>query len=323
MKCLIFGAGSVGAHHCFAARERNFEVVVVDPNPDALKRFETEIYPQRYGYFDEEVTLTTSRASLPQDYLEVATWVIGSPPDTHHTLLEEATKCNANLVLIEKPLSGPNDERFAAALNSAKARGIRILVGYNLLMSGAVSKARDIVKSEEFGPLRHINVAINESWQGILNAHPWLASANDSYLGFTNRGGGALYEHSHGVSLAVHFLKLAQPNRRISVSGAEMTFNGLYDEISTLLLSNGTISSVVVQDVLSSPPKKQIRLQCSSGLIVTTLNHKGTNDLVEVFDHQGLAKRIDFKKTRKDDFAVAWDEICVVFEGSKDKYEKT
>ena len=30
-----------------------------------------------------------------------------------------------------------------------------------------------------------------------------------------------------------------------------MTFNGLYDEISTLLLSNGTISSVVVQDVLS------------------------------------------------------------------------
>ena len=72
---------------------------------------------------------------------------------------------------------------------------------------------------------------------GYFKAHPWLSGPNDSYLGFKNRGGGALMEHSHGL----HLLMLIFAKYKLEIdninSSILMDKNLNYDK-KTISLSN-------------------------------------------------------------------------------------
>ena len=50
----IFGAGSIGNHLANAARVKGWGVTICDLDQNALSRTRNDIYPTRYGKFDEE-----------------------------------------------------------------------------------------------------------------------------------------------------------------------------------------------------------------------------------------------------------------------------
>jgi 3-hydroxyacyl-CoA dehydrogenase len=59
-KVRIVGAGSIGNHlaHCFV--NSNFAVEITDKDEKALHRMKTEIYPTRYGGWDERIKIIES-----------------------------------------------------------------------------------------------------------------------------------------------------------------------------------------------------------------------------------------------------------------------
>ena len=57
MDILIFGAGSIGNHLANASKRLNWSVTILDIDPKALQRTKGEIYPQRYGSWDESIKL--------------------------------------------------------------------------------------------------------------------------------------------------------------------------------------------------------------------------------------------------------------------------
>ena len=57
MKVKIIGAGSIGNHLAQASRRLGWEVTVVDNDQKALERMKNEIYPARYGGWDEKFSL--------------------------------------------------------------------------------------------------------------------------------------------------------------------------------------------------------------------------------------------------------------------------
>ena len=53
----IFGAGSIGNHLANASRALGWSVDIVDVDGSALTRTKNEIYPKRYGAWDESIRL--------------------------------------------------------------------------------------------------------------------------------------------------------------------------------------------------------------------------------------------------------------------------
>ena len=63
----IYGAGSIGNHMANASRAMGMKVDVVDIDETALNRMKGDIYPSRYGAWDENISLHTQRRSRSAD----------------------------------------------------------------------------------------------------------------------------------------------------------------------------------------------------------------------------------------------------------------
>ena len=105
---------------------------------------------------------------------------------------------------------------------------------------------------------------------------------------------------------------LEEKEEKAELEHSHMIMQDSYDCFSTVALSNGKIQAHVVQDVLSFPTRKQIRLQFTEGQIILTLNHVGNNDHVQIFNKEDMIEEKEFPKSRKDDFSVSWKEILNV-----------
>ncbi len=53
----IFGAGSIGNHLGHACRGLGWQVTICDIDAQALRRTRVEIYPARYGAWDDGIRL--------------------------------------------------------------------------------------------------------------------------------------------------------------------------------------------------------------------------------------------------------------------------
>ena len=125
----IVGAGSIGNHLAHAARHRGWKVVLTDIDDDALQRARTDIYPGRYGAWDDEIELKDARAASgdPADVV-----FIGTPPDSHIPLaLETLKKMSPRILLIEKPLGCPDLAGCAELAAEAEKKRVFCAVGYN------------------------------------------------------------------------------------------------------------------------------------------------------------------------------------------------
>jgi predicted dehydrogenase len=262
-KIKIYGAGSIGNHLAQASRRMGWEVVVVDPDRLALERMKNDIYPSRYGLWDETIQLFTPQEA-PKGGFDII--FLGTPPDIRMELAREVLLEEPRILQLEKPVC-PSDlkgvEEFLFELK--KHPNTKVVTGYDHILSKITEITEDILKSGKLGEIQSLDVEFRETWKGIFTAHSWLRGPQDTYLGFWRRGGGASGEHSHATNLWQHFAHILRLGRVIEVSASlkiVKTANLDYDQsfFATLGTEKGFIGRVA-QDVISDPVKKWARIQ--------------------------------------------------------------
>jgi predicted dehydrogenase len=303
MKVKVHGAGSIGNHLAQACRRMGWSVDICDIDDEALNRTKNEIYPARYGKWDDSIGLYNS-INAPVGIYDFI--IIGTPPDSHIKLAREAVKEGAKVVLVEKPLCSPDLSGAQELLEEAEAANCIVFTGYDHAISKSAVKMSSLLKNNTVGKVQTLDVEFREYWGGIFAAHPWLDGPSDTYLGYWEQGGGACGEHSHAINLWQNFAQQSNIGRIIEVS-ANMKYiqddKVDYDSICLLQVSTekGVIGRVV-QDVITEPTRKWGRAQCSNGYIEWYCGNKPGLDTVVARSNDGETSTTEFTKTRPDDF---------------------
>ncbi len=300
----ILGAGSIGNHLAHGSRQQGWQVTLCDIDPAALSRTREDIYPTRYGHWDEAIRLAAPDAVADEAFDLV---IIGTPPDSHIPLaLEQIRRRPPRIILIEKPLCPPELAPAAELADAAASAGVRVLVGYNHRLTEHTRIAADWLQRHSIGEITTLRAMTREHWGGIFAAHPWLAGPADSYLGFTERGGGALGEHSHAINIWQHFADLAGLGkiREVMAMLDEVSVDGArYDRIAQLSVRTDCgLVGTIVQDVVTRPAQKWLRMEGTEGYLEWQVSVDPNHDLVRLVRHgdETLEQRV--AKTRPDDF---------------------
>ena len=304
MRVKIIGAGSIGNHMAQASRRMGWEVVIVDNDQKALARTKNDIYPKRYGAWDDSIKLYQTGTEPKGDFDMI---VIGTPPDSHMKLALEAIKEKPRLLHIEKPLCTPDLKgvaQFKAAMK--KYPKTIVTVGYDHAVAESSEFVADLVKKGTLGTIITSDVEFREHWRGIFGAHPWLAGPWQTYLGFWKRGGGSGGEHSHALHLWHYFARTLGWGEVATVHASfdmKKEKAAEYDRIAAFLLrtKKGAMGRVV-QDVITYPVKKWARLQGTNGFVEWFCNGVPEGDLVRYqVEGQNVIEKV-FPKKRPDDF---------------------
>ena len=318
MKAKIFGAVSIGNHLAQASRQAGWEVTVVDTDAGALERMKNEIYPKRYGTWDETIQLHTPE-SAPKGGFDVV--LIGTPPDHHLTVAVKVLREEApRLLQIEKPLCSPTleglDEFMKEVKNHPEAM---VVVGFNHLLGANTLKSEEVIRGNDFGRIQSIDAEIRSHWKNIFDAHSWLSGPEDSYLGYWKRGGGAGGEHIHALNLWQHFSHLAGGGRIAEVSavfdyvkdrGAE------YDRSCFLnVVTEKGLVGRIAQDVITLPKKKFVHIQFEKGSVDWVNDVTKTTDQVVMQFHGKDPEVFNITKSRTEEFFKEIEHIGALLEG--------
>lgn len=300
----IFGAGSIGNHLAHGCRQQGWQVTICDIDPDALARTRDDIYPARYGAWDDAIRLSAPEAVADEAFDLV---IIGTPPDSHIPIaIDQMQRCPPRVILIEKPLCPPDLAPCAGLIRLADETSTRLLVAYNHRLTTHTRLAEEWMKSPGIGEVTTLRAMTREHWGGIFAAHPWLAGPSDSYLGFTAKGGGALAEHSHAINIWQHFAELAGLGRIRQVQAMldEVEQDGAaYDRIAQLSVrTDRGLVGTIVQDVVTQPAQKWLRMEGTEGYLEWQVSIDAQHDLVRLVRHDGQTLEERVKKTRPDDF---------------------
>ncbi len=313
----ILGAGSIGNHLANASRAMGWAVDLCDIDAAALERTRNDIYPARYGAWDEAIRLFEAK-DAPRGAHDMI--FVGTPPDSHMALALAAIEEGPRALLIEKPLCGPDLDRAQAVVEAAAAKGVACFVGYDHVVGAASLRAGALIGAGTAGDTATLDVEIREHWGGIFAAHPWLEGPHDTYLGFWHRGGGAAGEHSHGLNLWQHFAHELGAGRVVAVTATlDYVSDGAvdYDRLcfATLRTESGLIGRVV-QDVVTKPPRKWARVQGADGYIEWHCGYRQGADAV-LWARDGEAANEElFEKTRPDDFVQELRHIDAALAGN-------
>lgn len=307
----IIGAGSIGNHLAQACRRHGWEVTVVDRDAHALRRMKEEIYPSRYGQWDESIELFTTRDE-PRGGFDVI--FIGTPPDVRLGIATRLLAEEPKVLQFEKPLFPPTTKGFEGfetfRQELMRHPATSVVTGYDHVLGEAVERAIEVARTG--GKIRTIEVCFREHWQGIFSAHPWLSGPTSSYLGYWQRGGGASGEHSHALNLWQHLahelgcgqvFEVSAEMQMVNEDGAE------YDEVC--LLNLRTVSGFVgnvAQDVVTSPTLKRALIVTDKGTVEWVYNWQKDTDRVLV---SWTGEELKVYRKRPDDF---YREICHIDE---------
>jgi predicted dehydrogenase len=300
LRAKVVGAGSIGNHLTHALRTCGVAVTIVDVDQAALDRTKSEIYPERYGSFDDSI-----RLAHPDEIgdLTFDLCVIGTPPDTHLALATLELQRQHSAILIEKPLASPGSHNLSAFVTACEASSTRVMTAYNQRLKKNTAVFLEKAKNSDLGSLISIAGRMREDWAGILKAHPWLSDATQSYLGHTSRGGGALYEHSHAIDFALfiaHELGQGRPHEVKARLDKVEHDSGSYDTEANLSIkmSSGLIVEVD-QDLHTWPADKSLDAQFENGSLRWEMHSDRDSVIVTVGNE---IETIDIPKTRPDDF---------------------
>ena len=315
-KVKVLGAGSIGNHLSNASRAMGWDVDLCDIDPAALQRTRTEIYPGRYGKWDEGIRLFEAKDAPRGGYDLI---FVGTPPDSHIPLAMAAIAEKPRAVLVEKPFCTPDLAGAQAVADAADAAGVAVFTGYDHVVGKAAGKMAEVATSGRLGAIETMDVEFREFWGGIFAAHPWLSGPSDTYLGFWKRGGGASGEHSHAANLWQHFAHSIGAGRVVKVQATlDFVSDGAvdYDKLCVLTLTteSGLIGRVV-QDVVTNPPRKWARIQGKDGYAEWHCGFKPGVDAVLEGGAKGLGQEYLFEKTRPDDFIAELNHIDSALKG--------
>ena len=314
---LIYGGGSIGNHLAFACRQENWRVDMYDVDHEALIRTKEKIYPERYGQWDDAIRLREEiERSQAYDFV-----IVGTPPESHLPIaLDVLSNSAPKVLLIEKPLCTPDLNGIAELKEKIAKTHCYGLIAYNHNFTNNTLKAIEIIKSGLIGNPQSMHVRWLEHWGGIFRAHPWLDGPSDSYLGFSRRGGGACSEHSHAISLFQLFASELDLGRVISVSAVmdRVQKNGVdYDRTTQLSLrTSAGLIGTVIQDVVTDPAQKTMRIQGDAGFLEWYANYDPGNDAI-VYGKMGESPTTElFPKARPDDFQNQIRHVRKILDGS-------
>lgn len=299
----VIGAGSIGNHLAHGCRSLGWKVTLVDLDHQALARTREVIYPSRYGAWDDKIVLAAPQEVLGEHFDLV---IVGTPPATHLSIaMEELKSTSPSLLLIEKPLSHPDQDAINSFVAVAASSATRVLVGYNQRLKPNTLKFIEVAGSLDLGELKGLSSEMLESWDGIMKAHFWMSSEKDSYLAFSNQGGGALLEHSHALNLFLYLAAQLDQGRAEEVSASIEWVkheSGEYDRDSVLRITLGSgLIGEVRQDLHTWPASKKARADFERGALVWRMGE--SSDALDYFSPEGeLLDQWDFPKTRPDDF---------------------
>lgn len=304
IKVKIIGAGSIGNHLSQAARRTGWSVCVVDADPKALARMREEIYPARYGAWDNAIKQYTPNRA-PKGGFDLI--CIGTPPHVRMALALEALKELPKVLQLEKPLCAPFDsnlKKFAAA--AKKQKKTAVIIGYDHAVAEATRRFVALLKSGVIGTPITLDVEFREHWEGIFKAHPWLKGPTDTYLGYWKKGGGASGENSHALHLWQYLAReagLGKWKKQTATLVMERRGGADYDSIASFsfITDKGKFGRVI-QDVVTKPTRKWARVQGDKGFIEWICNGHATGDVVRYTGADGVAKEEIFAKKRPDDF---------------------
>jgi len=307
----IFGAGSIGNHLAHACRKLDWRVTICDLDAAALERTRTEIYPSRYGAWDDGITLAEV-GRVADDPFDVV--IVGTPPDTHMAIaLGQLEKHAPKVMMVEKPLCPPDMHHCTELAAKAEAAGTFVGVGYNHTLTKNTRIAEAWLREHSIGEVVTIRSKTREHWQGIFGAHPWLSGPQDTYLGYTDRGGGAVGEHSHAINIWQHFSHLTGNGRIVEVTAVlDMVEKdgAKYDRIAQLSVRTQTgLVGTIVQDVITEPAKKWLRVQGSEGFVEWEVNCDASHDAVRTRLAGGDIEETLIAKKRPDDFQAEIEHI--------------
>lgn len=279
------------------------DVTICDIDRSALERARDVIYPNRYGVWDDAITLATPD-ELSGEAFDIV--IVGTPPATHlKVATAELETTRPGVILIEKPLAHPSSSDIEEFIAASKRSNTRVLVGYNQRLKPNTKRFVQLATSLDLGALRGLSSNMLESWDGILKAHFWMKSERDSYLAFTDQGGGALLEHSHALNLFLYFAEVLGQGRVTDVV-ADIEWvsheDGRYDRDSalSLTLESGLVGTVR-QDLHTWPASKEAIATFDKGALVWSMGD--SSDRVEHRSTDGdVIEAWDFPKTRPDDF---------------------
>jgi predicted dehydrogenase len=299
---LIFGSGSIGNHMAFACRKNKMQVYVTDISKKALNRMREEIYPRRYGSWDNKINLT-DYSDLKKIKKNFDLIIIGTPPKTHIKIYNYCReKLSYKKILIEKPISNFLDKNLKTFKKNIKKD--LVFSGYNHSISPSFKYFfKNIFKNKQ---IKKIEVSWCEAWDGILNAHFWLKNQSESYLGDYKKGGGALQEHSHGL----HLLFLILNKLNINLNKVKLANNFIfsksgqkkYDLFANFLgFHNNTYFSYKT-DLITFPAEKKITVLCSNKKYEWICNYLKNHDLVRITSNNKAINLKKFKKTRSSEF---------------------
>jgi len=316
-KIKIYGAGSIGNHLAHAYRLLGWDVTIVDKDSAALERTKTDIYPSRYGSWDEEIKLFTLN-NQPNEKYDVI--MIGTPPNSHLPIAIKVVKEeNPKILIIEKPLCTPTLDGAQELYASAKENGVIVLVGYNHTLTKNTIEAQKILKEINLGDISIIESGFKEYWGGIFKAHPWLSGPEDTYLGFSSKGGGASGEHSHAVNIWQHFVHFLGFGRVTEVSATMDIVKDEkvdYDRICNFSLrTDKGFYGTAVQDVVTEPTVKYLRIQGSNGFLKWDVNFDSNHDSIIHQINGGEVQTNLIKKERVDDFNCEAEHISKILSG--------
>ena len=323
IKGKIVGAGSIGNHLCYAARSIGWEITVVDIDQVALNRMRSEIYPSRYGAWDTDIQMLTSGEEKinSKDCIYDIVFIC-TPPDSHLKVAsEQLVKHEPKYLFIEKPISSPNSSSELEKLKlQANKTGTKILVGYNHRLTPNTNHLVQVIQNNSFGQVKFLRSNFRENWEGILNAHPWISGLNSTYLGNISLGGGALFEHSHGLDLFLYISKICglELPKISSISMSRFNSDQLdYDENSICIFEfSKNILGIVEQNVFTRPGIKMLEIEFEDVLVKWFTN--STNAGVEVIDHDGkVVDSLVYNKKRSDDFQPQIQHIDNLILGSE------
>lgn len=299
----IIGAGSIGNHLAQASRSLGWSVDMCDIDPKALERTRTQIYPSRYGKWDDSIRLFESH-SVPKGGYDII--FIGTPPDSHLPLALAAIEERPRAILIEKPVCGPGLEDACKLIEKAKEAKVALFVGYDHVIGRATRIAEELAVRPGLGAVTTLDVEFREFWGGIFAAHPWLAGPWETYLGFWQRGGGSAGEHSHATNLWQHFAHIIGAGRIVEVQATlDIVHDDRVDYDRLCVMNFRTESGLVgrcVQDVITQPARKWARIQYENGHVEWQCGREPGVDVVTAQLPGRVAIEQKVTKTRPDDF---------------------
>jgi predicted dehydrogenase len=317
----IIGAGSIGNHLSHACRQQGYEVTLCDRDAEALRRAKEEIYPGRYGGWDEGIRLADADAVADEPFEAV---IVGTPPESHVPIARaQLASAPPRVLFIEKPLCPPDLAGCEELSRAAEETGTFVGVGFNHTLTRNTAIASQWLREHSIGDIVTLRSMTREHWGGIFGAHPWLAGPADSYLGFTARGGGAIGEHCHAINIWQHFAHVLGQGRIREVSATlDWVEEGgaRYDRIAQLhVRSESGLLGTIVQDVVTEPARKWLRVEGSSGFLEWEVNAEPGHDAVRVLEtgegKPGSPEEILIAKTRPDDFRGEIEHIGALLDG--------